>query len=267
MKYFNAAYQGLLTFLPVFCFLTGVTAGQTIPAQPGQDIVCTGPSYTYSYDPHLSGIDSNLTISGNCGFIADAFSPGGAYYIDTISKNNTPGVYQYTFVAEQGAVFGDAWISSRATIIHNGGTITGEYRIGEEGQPWVAFLFFDGLGGIIDIQPVDLIENIHDTKFSVRYSLNRWGYDPWDADVQLFRSSGPLPNPGTQGDFAFNFTATLVTDTDCHSSDLAGQSVFVDFFDFAKLAADYNITASGLAGDIDGSGGCDITDLLWLIDW
>ena len=237
---------------------------EIIPAQDGNEIICTGPVFVYSHDTHQHGVDVNLKISGNAGFIAETLAASGSFYIDTVSKNNRPAVFDYTFVTEPGAVLGDVFVSSRATIFRNAGDITGHYRVGDETNPWIEFLNFDGRSGVTDIRPIDKFENIHDSRITIRYSLNRYGYEPWDADVQLFRSVGPLPNPGQPGNFAFNFTATLTTDIEAHKADLAGDDLFIGMADFEVLAGDFGQTGPDLAGDINGDEKCDIFDLLYL---
>ncbi len=247
----------------LFCFgvgclyaLCGYSA--SIPDQPGQDILCSGPLFTYQHDVRQHGVDVNLKITGDGGFTEESGVAYASYYTDAYS-NHTAAVYEYSFVTQPGEFFGDVRVATRAFILRNAGTISGHYRIGD--GPWIEFLFERYSG---DYRPVDVLENIHASRISIRYSLDRNNYQPWEGDLQLFRSSHPdLNHPG---DYAFTFEAEIVTDTECHTADLAGAfgDAWVDWADFAALASDYGLTGSGLAGDLDGNETCDAGDLQWL---
>ncbi len=231
-----------------------------ISDQPGYNIVCTGPTFTYQYDVRQHGVDTNLAIWGDAGFVEEDNYPDAAasFYTDS-SKGGTPAYFQYSFVAETGTVFGDVSVSSLARIFSNACSVTGEYKIGD--GSWVQFLLLTSSG---TAQPVDVFENIHDSHFSVRYTVS-WINTPYSEHVQLFRSWGP--EPGQPGSFAFTFSASLVSDADCHKANLIGDTVWIDVADFAVMAADYGLSGSGLAGDLDGSGSCDLADLQWLADY
>ncbi len=239
------------------CFCGVGSQAVSIPDQAGQDITCTGPTFTYQHDVRQHGVDTNLTISGDAGFSAETSTPGAlaSYYTDTTKFNNTA-VYTYSFVAESGKLLGDVSIASQAYVHLDAGTVTGHYRIDEGG--WIPFLSLTASG---NIRPIDAIENVHGSRFTIRYTVN-WNYGSWPDLVQLFRSWGPAP--GQPGDYAFTFTASVITDTDCHRADIAGDDLFIDLADFAVLASDYGLTESGLRGDIDNNGTCNIADLHWL---
>ncbi|AQT67827.1 hypothetical protein STSP2_00978 [Anaerohalosphaera lusitana] len=244
-----------LLFSLSYCTSFAATHVTPITDQPGSDIICTGPAYTYQHDVRHHGIDTNLAISGDAGFVVETDNPYASFYTDT-SKGGDPAVLQYTFVAEQGALLADVTVTSLARIFEIGSSITGEYKIGT--SEWIQFLSLT-TGGTA--HPVDEFKNVHDTTFSVRYTIDRTtAY--WSNTAQLFRSWGP--EPGQPGDFAFTFTASIITDPNCSLADIQGNDAFVNFDDFAALAAEYGQTAEELISDIDKSGTTDIDDLLLL---
>lgn len=243
--------------LAVCCFFNVIIMADPIPDQPGQNIICSGPQFTYQHDVRQHGIDTNLMISGDAGFVEETGTIYASYYTDT-SKAGEGAVFQYSFVAESGTVLGDVSVASRANIFSNACSIVGQYRIGE--GSWVDFLVLNTSG---EIRPVDVFEDIHDSHFTVRYLVN-WINTPWKEHVQLFRSSSGAP--GLPGDYAFTFTASVITDIQCHRADLAGDNLFINLADFAVLVSDYGLMGNDLAGDIDGNGSCDFSDLQWLAD-
>lgn len=243
----------LLIVVGYFCGV--VSQAASIPDQPGQDITCTGPRFTYQHDVRQHGVDTNLMISGDAGFVEETGTVYASYFINTVKYSSTA-VFQYSFVAEPGAVLGEVSVASRAFVHLNAGTVTGDYRIGE--GDWVPFLSLTTSG---DIRPIDVIENVYTSRFTIRYTVS-WSSGSYQDHVQLFRSSSSAP--GQPGDYAFTFTASVITDIDCQSADIAGDDLFIDFTDFAALVSDYGLTESGLMGDIDNNGTCNMADLQWL---
>lgn len=232
-----------------------LTVSTPIIPQAGQDIICSGPNYTYQHDVRHHGVDNNLTISGDAALVVESDNVYSSYYTDR-TKGGSPAVYQYTFVAESGAVFGDVSVASRANIFSLACSIAGEYKIGD--RAWTNFLTLTTTG---ETRPIDFFENIHSDHFSIRYRVD-WIDAYYSEHVQLFRSTNPQLNQ--PGDFAFTFEASLVTDANCHKANLIGDNIFIDLADFATMANDYEQTGNDLLGDIDGNGTCDIADLQWL---
>ncbi len=251
-------------FLCVFVFGFGsiavaVTVTLDLESRASQDIVCYGPAFTYQHNFRQYGDDPHLGVSGDAEFVEEDTTGAYASYYTETNKLGDLAVFQYDFVAEQGALLDDVSIASRAYVHMDAGTVTGRYSV--DGGPWIQFLYLDTYSD--DIRPVDEFENVHGNRFTIQYTVD-WNYGNWENLVQLFRSSNSIT--GQPGDYAFTFTASLITNVDCDKADIAGDDSFIDLADFAAMAFDYGLTESGLVGDIDGSGSCDLADLQWLAE-
>ena len=103
----------------IFQIFSALSPAASIPDQPGNSIICPGPFFTYQHDVRQHGIDANLNISGDAGFIVETGNPYASFYTDA-AKSNGSAVYQYTFAAEAGKILGDVSITSRASVFENG---------------------------------------------------------------------------------------------------------------------------------------------------
>ena len=193
----------------VACALTAIVISAAVvqagpvPLQPGISINAgAGPTFIYTYNSRIEGVDDNPKLEGDIGFmVEDSYRAYASFFTDATVGNGTSGRLIYTFVTDPGYVFGDISVSSYGGVIVGNAAITLDSRAG--GGAWTQVWYHAGPD--IFTKPTNQFSNLGVSEFQIRYSLNTMYGD--ENDVQLFRSWGVL---GQSGDYTLTVTGTVI---------------------------------------------------------